>query len=134
MPTRWCRARQTWCGNRCCATGGGADVASVLDAYFADPDAAPDTLVTAFRDVFVPIHRNDHIAAAARRADKDRVKQTGIWLVRHSPDFRCHTRARRPCHYFLVCGLPCCEIFELEGRRHLFEVRHSRWPYLSFRA
>jgi hypothetical protein len=43
-------------------------------------------LVTAFRDVFVPIHRNDHIAAAARRADKDRVKQTGLWLVRHSPD------------------------------------------------
>jgi hypothetical protein len=64
----------------------GADVAEVLDAYFADPGAAPDTLVTAFRDVFVPIHRSDHVAAAARRADKHRVKQTGRWLVRHSPD------------------------------------------------
>jgi len=64
----------------------GADVASVLDAYFADPDAAPDTLVTAFRHVFVPIHRSDYVTAAARRADKDRLKQTGRWLVRHSPD------------------------------------------------
>ena len=43
-------------------------------------------LVDAFRDVYVPIHRNDHIVAAALRADRHRVRQTGRWLVRHSTD------------------------------------------------
>jgi hypothetical protein len=64
----------------------GADVAAILDGYFADQDAAPDQLVHAFQNVYVPFHRNDHIAAAARRADEDRVRQTGRWLVRHSSD------------------------------------------------
>lgn len=36
----------------------------------------------------MPIHRNEHIAAAALRADRQRVRQTGRWLVRHSTD-RC---------------------------------------------
>ncbi|WP_106401687.1 hypothetical protein [Actinocorallia populi] len=64
----------------------GAGAAAVLDAFFARPDATPDELVGAFRDVDVPIHSNEHIAAAALRADLARVQETGRWLVRHSPD------------------------------------------------
>jgi hypothetical protein len=66
----------------------GAAVAAILDRHFADPHAPPDDLIDAFHDLYVPIHRNDHIAAAARRADRQRVRETGRWLVRHSPD-RC---------------------------------------------
>jgi hypothetical protein len=66
----------------------GADVATVLDAHFAKADAQPSELTDAFHDVDVPIHRNEHIAAAALRADQQRVRQTGRWLVRHSTD-RC---------------------------------------------
>ncbi|MET9249656.1 hypothetical protein [Nonomuraea sp. NPDC003709] len=66
----------------------GADVARILDSHFAKPDAPPSTLADAFHDVYVPIHHNVHIAAAALRADRDRVQQTGRWLVRHSTD-RC---------------------------------------------
>lgn len=66
----------------------GADVAAVLDAHFARADAEPGELAWAFHDVDVPIHRNEHIAAAALRADRRQVQQTGRWLVRHSPD-RC---------------------------------------------
>lgn len=36
----------------------------------------------------MPIHRSEHIAAAALRVDRQRVQQTGRWLVRHSTD-RC---------------------------------------------
>ena len=64
----------------------GADVAVVLDAYFADSASTPSELVQAFHDVAVPIHHNEHIAAAALRADRHRVQQTGRWLVRHSTD------------------------------------------------
>jgi hypothetical protein len=39
-------------------------------------------------DVDVPIHHSEHIAAAALRADRRQVRQTGRWLVRHSTD-RC---------------------------------------------
>lgn len=66
----------------------GADAATILDAYFARADADPSELAWAFHDVDVPIHRNEHIAAAALRADRRQVQQTGRWLVRHSPD-RC---------------------------------------------
>lgn len=65
---------------------GGADVAAILDRYFADSSAAPSQLVDAFGEVDVPIHRNEHIAAAALRADRKRVRRTGRWLVRHSTD------------------------------------------------
>ncbi|SCF05683.1 hypothetical protein [Micromonospora chokoriensis] len=64
----------------------GADVAVILDTHFRRPDAPASDLVDAFRDVYVPIHRNDHIVAAALRADRQRVRQTGRWLVRHSND------------------------------------------------
>ncbi|MFB9545901.1 hypothetical protein [Micromonospora sagamiensis] len=66
----------------------GADVAAILDAHFGKADAAPTELVDAFHDADVPIHHNEHIAAAALRADRQRVRQTGRWLVRHSTD-RC---------------------------------------------
>lgn len=66
----------------------GADVAAILDAHFGKPDALPSELGDAFHDVDVPIHRNEHIAAAALRTDQQRVRQTGRWLVRHSTD-RC---------------------------------------------
>jgi hypothetical protein len=66
----------------------GADVAAILDKHFAKPDTPPSELADAFRDVHAPIHRNEHIAAAALRTDRHRVQQTGRWLVRHSTD-RC---------------------------------------------
>jgi hypothetical protein len=66
----------------------GADVAAILDAHFAKADAPPSDLADAFHDVYVPIHHNEHIAAAALRADRQRVQRTGRWLVRHSTD-RC---------------------------------------------
>ncbi|TMR88217.1 hypothetical protein [Nonomuraea basaltis] len=66
----------------------GADVAHILDSHFAKPEAPPSALANAFHDVYVPIHHNEHIAAAALRADRHRVQQTGQWLVQHSTD-RC---------------------------------------------
>jgi hypothetical protein len=66
----------------------GADVAAALDAYFADLSAEPGDLTEAFHELYVPIHPNDHIAAAACRADADRVRATGRWLVQHATD-RC---------------------------------------------
>ncbi|QLQ35339.1 hypothetical protein [Micromonospora robiginosa] len=66
----------------------GADVAAVLDRHFSRPDASPRDLAEAFHDLDVPIHRNEHITAAALRADRQRVRLTGRWLVRHSTD-RC---------------------------------------------
>ncbi|MET1074035.1 MAG: hypothetical protein ABWY11_15420 [Umezawaea sp.] len=56
----------------------GADVAAIIDLHVADPPALADAL----RSVSAPIHRNDHIAAAALRADPDLVRSTGRWLVR----------------------------------------------------
>lgn len=64
----------------------GSEVAAILDAHFARADAPPSQLADAFHDVDVPIHRNGHITAAALRADRQRVRQTGRWLVRHSTD------------------------------------------------
>ncbi|MCU1645076.1 MAG: hypothetical protein JWN03_5351, partial [Nocardia sp.] len=66
----------------------GMAAAAILDAHFARPDAPPSELAWAFHDVDVPIVRDDHIAAAALRADRERVHETGRWLVRYSPD-RC---------------------------------------------
>lgn len=66
----------------------GADAAAILDSHFGRSDAPPSELADAFHDVHVPIHRNEHISAAALRADRERVRQTGRWLVRRSTD-RC---------------------------------------------
>ncbi|MFG1914637.1 hypothetical protein [Micromonospora sp. NPDC048898] len=66
----------------------GIEVAAVLDAHFADPSAVPGDLAWAFHDLDVPIHPNEHIAAAACRVDAERVRETGRWLVRHATD-RC---------------------------------------------
>jgi hypothetical protein len=69
----------------------GADVAAVLDGHFSNADAAPSALADAFHELDVPIHRNEHITAAALRADRQRVRQTGRWLVRHGRDRRAVT-------------------------------------------
>ncbi|MDG6101630.1 hypothetical protein Daura_38790 [Dactylosporangium aurantiacum] len=66
----------------------GADVAAILDAHFASPAAAPRALVGAFDEVYVPVHDNEHVAAAALRAGRKRVRRTGRWLVRHGVDRR----------------------------------------------
>ncbi|MFC4857216.1 hypothetical protein [Actinophytocola glycyrrhizae] len=62
----------------------GVDVAAILDVHFGEADASPGELVEKFHDVAVPIHPNEHIIAAALRADRQRVRRTGRWLVRHS--------------------------------------------------
>jgi hypothetical protein len=66
----------------------GKDVAVILDAYFARASALPSELADAFHDVHIPIHHNEHIAAAAERADRERVREAGRWLVRYGTD-RC---------------------------------------------
>ncbi|MER7892895.1 hypothetical protein ABTX15_24045 [Micromonospora sp. NPDC094482] len=66
----------------------GAAVAAILDVHFGKAHGAPSELADAFHDVDVPIHHNEHIASAALRADRQQVRQTGRWLVRHSTD-RC---------------------------------------------
>ncbi|MEU9021389.1 hypothetical protein [Actinomadura sp. NPDC048394] len=68
--------------------GRGKAAAAILDAHFARPSARPADLVWAFHEVDVPIHRNEHISAAALRTDPVLVRRTGRWLIRHSPD-RC---------------------------------------------
>ncbi|MEV0647570.1 hypothetical protein AB0I28_20115 [Phytomonospora sp. NPDC050363] len=57
-------------------------VPAVLDANFADPHARPAQLVNAFCGLYVPIHPDAAIAAAALRADPARVRAVGRWLVR----------------------------------------------------
>ncbi|MEU6298870.1 hypothetical protein [Streptomyces erythrochromogenes] len=64
----------------------GKDAALILDAHFARRTALPSELADAFHDVYVPIHPNEHIAAAAGLADGERVRETGRWLVRHGTD------------------------------------------------
>lgn len=66
----------------------GKDVALILDAHFARASALPLELSDAFHDLYIPIHHNEHIAAAAQRADRERVREAGRWLVRHGAD-RC---------------------------------------------
>ncbi|SHF89694.1 hypothetical protein SAMN05444320_105396 [Streptoalloteichus hindustanus] len=68
----------------------GVEGAAVLDQHFANLSAHPRDLANAFHDVDVPIGPNDHINAAACRADADRVRETGRWLDRHATD-RCAT-------------------------------------------
>ncbi|WP_225860801.1 hypothetical protein [Streptomyces triticiradicis] len=55
----------------------GKDVALVLDAHFARASAHPGELADAFHDVHIPIHPNEHIAAAAERAGRERVRRAG---------------------------------------------------------
>lgn len=64
----------------------GAAAAALLDAHFAQPAAKPADLAAACHGVAPPGQPNDHITAAARRADADRVRATGRWLVRHGTD------------------------------------------------
>jgi hypothetical protein len=45
-------------------------------------------LADAFHDVYIPIHPDELISAAAERADRRRVRATGRWLVRNGTD-RC---------------------------------------------
>lgn len=52
------------------------------------PTAESRMLADAFCGLSVPAHRNEHIAAAALRADRVRVRETGRWLVRRASD-RC---------------------------------------------
>ncbi|EDY42167.1 hypothetical protein [Streptomyces sp. SPB074] len=66
----------------------GTEIALILDAHFARAAAQPSELADAFHDLYVPIHQNEHIAAAASRVDSARARQTGRWLVRHGTD-RC---------------------------------------------
>ncbi|MFE7393087.1 hypothetical protein [Streptomyces sp. NPDC057582] len=66
----------------------GKDAALILDTHFARTTAVPSELADAFHDVYIPIHPNEHIIAAAERADRERVCETGRWLVRHGTD-RC---------------------------------------------
>ncbi|WP_430383109.1 hypothetical protein [Streptomyces sp. P10-4] len=68
--------------------GAGKDAARVLETHFARAAASPSDLLDAFHDVHVPMHHDAHIAAAAKRADRGRVRATGRWLVRHGGD-RC---------------------------------------------
>ncbi|MFJ5927276.1 hypothetical protein ACIQF6_32265 [Kitasatospora sp. NPDC092948] len=66
----------------------GKDAALILHAHFARTSALPGELADAFHAVHIPIHHSEHIAAAAEQADRDRVRRTGRWLVRHGTD-RC---------------------------------------------
>lgn len=66
----------------------GMDTAGVLTEHFADPAAQPSDLAWAFHGLRVPIHANGHIEYAAQNADRDRVLETGRWLVRNGTD-RC---------------------------------------------
>jgi hypothetical protein len=66
----------------------GKDAALILDAHFARTSAPPGELADAFHDVYVPTHPNEHLVAAAARADPERVCRTGRWLVRWGTD-RC---------------------------------------------
>jgi hypothetical protein len=79
------RARVSWPGNDL----DGVDVARILDEYFADPDADPDSeprgLVGHLDGVHVSNRPNEHITAAAVRAG-DRARTTGRWLVHHGTE------------------------------------------------
>jgi hypothetical protein len=66
----------------------GKDAALILDSHFAQVAALPSELADAFHDVHIPTRPNEHIAAAAERADRERVRRTGRWLLRHGTD-RC---------------------------------------------
>lgn len=64
------------------------EAARLLAGHFANPAAQPRELALAFHGLYVPIHPNGHIDAAAEDADRDRALETGRWLVRNGTD-RC---------------------------------------------
>jgi hypothetical protein len=64
----------------------GVDAARILDEHFADPNTAPSAPADAFHGIYVPIHHNEHITGAARRAGEGRAREAGRWLVRHGTD------------------------------------------------
>ncbi|MFJ5991575.1 hypothetical protein [Lentzea sp. NPDC092896] len=66
----------------------GVDVASALGDHFSAKKSSPARLARTLAGLDVPIHRNDHIAAAALRARRSEVRRTGRWLVRHSDNRR----------------------------------------------
>lgn len=66
----------------------GLDAAVVVDAHFARGSARPEELAEALLNVPVPIDHNPYVAAAAQRADPERVRRTGRWLVRRGTDRR----------------------------------------------
>ncbi|MFD5175647.1 hypothetical protein ACFWM1_07515 [Nocardia sp. NPDC058379] len=66
----------------------GLDLAALLDAHFADPASTPADLADACHQVHVPLFRTEHVVAAARRVEIERVRRTGRWLVRRGTD-RC---------------------------------------------
>ncbi|MFD8454561.1 hypothetical protein [Streptomyces coelicoflavus] len=63
-------------------------MALLLDTHFARGSASPGELAAVCHDVHIPIHPDEHITAAAERADGRRARETGRWLVRHGTD-RC---------------------------------------------
>ncbi|SDK32872.1 hypothetical protein [Streptomyces indicus] len=64
----------------------GADVAVLLDEHFARPGARPGDLLHALHTRYLPIHPDEHIRAAAERADPELVRATARWLVRRGGD------------------------------------------------
>lgn len=46
----------------------------------------PSALNDRFHGIYVPIHHNEHIAAAAGAAEGDRAREAGRWLVRHGTE------------------------------------------------
>ncbi|GAB7185428.1 hypothetical protein ATKI12_5259 [Kitasatospora sp. Ki12] len=61
-------------------------VARLLDGHFARPSAPLRELADALGELYVPIHPRESVTAAAHRADPERVRRTGRWLVRHGTD------------------------------------------------
>ncbi|MET9226015.1 hypothetical protein [Lentzea sp. NPDC003310] len=64
----------------------GREVAAALDDHFASPTSLVEDFADTLATLDVPIHYNEHIAAAALRADSDRVRRVGRELVRHGHD------------------------------------------------
>lgn len=64
----------------------GDRAAALLDTYFGRPSATPADLAALCEYVAVPARPNEHITAAALRADAKRVRTTGRWLVRHGTE------------------------------------------------
>ena len=66
----------------------GIYVAAILERHFAEASPDPAALAAAVHRVHVPIYRSDHIAAAALNPERDRVLETGRWLILNGTD-RC---------------------------------------------
>ena len=61
----------------------GARAAALLDTYFGQQAPHPADLAALSEHTGAPGHPNEHVTAAALRADRDRVHATGRWLARH---------------------------------------------------